>query len=292
MASITSIKIEAPAKINLVLEVTGKRKDGYHNIRTIFQSISLCDILTLREIKKGIRLSITPYTLHLTRNFNNLAFKAASIFLRESGIKKGIDIHIKKNIPVGAGLGGGSSDAASVLVGLNRLWRVGFRENELKKMTIKIGMDVPFFIEGGRAYATGRGEIIQKISPHPSFWIILIDPGFSVSTKWAYENVDNLLLTKSHSYAKIMLNAIKEKDIDKIANSLFNTFEELIRKKYSNFLEDTKYKLIESGAIGALMTGSGPAVFGIVERRGDAYRVYKRMKKVMKKVYLAETAGG
>jgi len=161
-------------------------------------------------------------------------------------------------------------------------------------MAAKIGMDVPFFIDGGRAYATGRGEIIHELSSYPSFWILLIDPGFSISTKWAYENIDNsLLLTKNHSYAKIMLNAIRKRSIKKIANSLFNTFEELIEKKYPNFLEDAKHKLIDAGAIGTLMTGSGPAVFGIVEGRRDAYRGLEILRKAVKrKVYLAKTRGG
>lgn len=283
------VKIEAPAKINLVLEVTGKRNDDYHEICTILQTISVCDVVTLKEIKSGVTLSGTR--LNLIHNSDNLAYKAASLFLKSSKIKKGVDIHIEKNIPIGAGLGGGSSNAASVLLGLNKMWNVGFTKNQLKKIGVRIGMDVPFFIEGGRAYATRRGEIVKKITPFPSFWVLLIDPGFQISTRWAYKNIDsNLLLTKNNSYAKIMLNAIKGRSVEKIADSLFNTFEELIKKKYPNFLENTKSKLIDAGAIGTLMTGSGPVVFGIVKERRDAYQGYKILKNVVKeRTYLAKT---
>jgi len=346
------IKLEAPAKINLVLEVLGKREDCYHEIRTIFQSISLCDMITLREIKNGVKLHLckAPTTIcrvnsattsrinsattsrinsattsrinsattsrvnsattsrinsATTSRINsatttyikpseNLAYKAALLFLKSSGIKKGVEVYLEKNIPVGSGLGGGSSNAASVLLGLNKLWKVGFTRDNLKMMALKIGMDVPFFIDGGMAYATGRGERVRKVSPHPSFWVLLIDPGFPISTKWAYDNIDNsLLLTKNHSYAKIMLNAIKKRSIKKIAGFLFNRFEELINKEYPNFLENTKCKLADAGAIGTLMTGSGPVVFGIVEGRRDAYRGLERIRSTTKeKVYLAKTIGG
>jgi len=296
MATIT---IEAPAKINLFLEVLGKRRDGYHEIRTIMQSIELCDLIILKERREpGIHLTIKMTASgnsdmnNLPPGKDNLAYRAAELFLQESEIKKGVEIYLEKNIPVGAGLGGGSSDAAGVLVGLNRLWNTGFSKNRLRKMGEHLGMDVPFFIEGGTAYATGRGERIFHISGVPHFWVVLIDPGFSVSTKWAYGNIGKNFLTKKPSYAKIVLKSLLAGDIASLGKNLYNEFERVLEIKYSGFLRETKRLLKDTGAKGVLMTGTGPVVFGIFKERGDANRSFVEIGRKARRVYLTKTRGG
>ena len=284
------IKIKAPAKINLTLDVIGKRKDGYHNIETIFQEISLFDKMLIKKIPKGIKLHVKPGNLKISVK-KNLCYKAAEIFLEENNIKEGVEIFLKKNIPIGAGLGGGSSDAAGVLKGLNLLFKSRLSNNKLEKLARKLGMDVPFFIKGGCAYATGRGEELQNIKTSKSFWLILMKPKFSVSTKEAYELIDkNLILTKKCSYAKIMLQAIRNKKETKIPDILYNIFEKVVSIKYPGFPDGVKQELIDAGAKGSLMSGSGSAVFGIFRERRAAYRAFKKMSRTREeKVYLAKT---
>jgi len=282
------IKIKANAKINLVLDVVGKRKDGYHDIETIFSEISLFDNLILKKTKKGIKINIAQ-EVNIPQE-KNLCYKAAQLFFKETRIKQGVEIFLEKNIPVGAGLGGGSSDAAATLKGLNSLFNNPLSNDNLKKIALKIGMDVPFFIDGGCAVASGRGEKLKNIKLKKTFWLVIIKPNFSISTKEAYELIDkNLILTKNSSYAKIMTKALGSGLLE-ITESLYNIFERVVSIQYPGFPSKLKEKFKDAGADGVLMSGSGSAVYGIFRVRRSAYQAFEKLKRIPKvKVYLAKT---
>lgn len=268
-----TICIESPAKVNLRLEVLKKRGDGYHEIRTIFQKISLCD---------SIRLSLQPsreiriFTDHptLPTGEKNLVFRAADAILRRSHFNGGIEIHIEKKIPIGAGLGGGSSNAASVLDGLSRLLRVNLTRKELMEMAKEIGADVPFFLFDGSAIGRGIGERLRKIEL-PHLFYVLIYPNFEVSTRWAYEN---LILTKRRNRFNLQWLLKSEEGICAL---LLNDLEEVVSKRYPE-IKIMKGWLLSVGARGALMTGSGPTVFGIFEREKEAQEAFHRLMPEMK----------
>lgn len=254
--------LKAPAKVNLFLEVLGKRSDGYHDIETVFQEISIADTIILKETPSS-DIIIRSESPGIPVDETNLAFRAASLFreyVREK--KRGIAIEIKKNIPVASGLGGGSSDAASTLKGLNRLWKTGLDKSVLLNLAEKIGMDVPFFIEGGLSLGRGRGEKLTPISASPLLWFLVIAPKIRVSTAWVYKQLSNSCLTGEKKENKILLEALRLNDTGKIGKNLFNRLEEVTMRSYKE-IADLKQKLLSAGAMGALMSGSGPALFGI-----------------------------
>ena len=295
----SSVCVEAAAKINLFLDVLGKRGDGYHDIVTVMQEIDLCDTVTVSEQRTGgIKLTLrhrgkTGITPFMETGSKNLACRAAKLFMEGSGIKKGIGIYLEKRIPAGAGLGGGSSDAAAVLKGLNRLWKAGFSDADLAKMGARIGMDVPFFIRGGTALATGRGDIVTPVMSRVRFRVILVDPGFSFSTKSAYESVGRRNRSaKGFPCVKILLDCLRTGNIGLLANNLYNIFEKAIDIKYKGYLEGVKEMLESTGAAGTLMTGSGSVVYGIYDERGEAQRAYKIVRKRAGSAHLAATRGG
>ncbi len=284
------MKIEAPAKINLVLEVLGRRTDGYHQIKTIFQAINLCDELTLCERREGIRIECEDPGV--PRGEENLAYQAALLLLRETGINKGIEIGIRKNIPVGAGLGGGSSDAASVLAGLNKLWSLGLSREKLLDLGRRVGADVPFFILGGTARGEERGDVLTPLPSFP-FWIVLAVSSISVSTRSVYRSFPDgdgncsRQLTREGFYTKMMEEAIREKSLEKVGASLYNSLEETVKKEHP-FVEELKSKFEAAGAIGAMMSGSGATVFGIAADRESAYSIAQKMRKEGRRAEVSE----
>lgn len=265
-------EIYSPAKVNLFLKVLKKRSDGYHDIITIMQPVSIYDEILL-DITDGSGIFIESDNKNIPLDRTNLAYRAAETFLNETGIKRQIHIKIKKNIPVAAGLGGGSSNAASVLMGLNKITSSKLSKDELMKIGAGLGSDVPFFISGRSVIATGRGEKLEEIEI-PKFWYILINPGFHVSTAWAYEN---LPLTKNKEDINISLlkKRLENFSIDYLANDL----EKVTAKKYPQ-IEEIKVFLKGLGAKGSLMSGSGPTVFGIFEDEGATRNAYDRIKNV------------
>lgn len=262
-----SIRLKSYAKVNLGLEVLGKREDGYHEVRTILQTVSLHDKVTIKLQGEGIKIrSNSPW---VPCNEKNLAYKAAAALLKRSKSKCGAKITIKKNIPIGAGLGGGSSNGAAALLGLNRLLDLRLSYEELEELGREIGVDVPFFLKGGTALACGRGDKLRFFQRTPCFWGLIVFPNFSVSTSWAYENLE--LPMKPSSNIEKLVEAAEQGDLKEIAANLQNRFETIIFQKYP-LLESMKKALKAKGALGGSLCGSGSSLFGIFEDKETAER--------------------
>lgn len=264
-----TLRLESPAKVNLRLEILKKREDGYHEIRTVFQKISLHDMLSF-SFKNGKGISITTNQANLPVGESNLVYKAAQAILSHSDYRKGISIYIDKKIPLGAGLGGGSSNAATTLMAFNRLLQTGFSQKELISMGAQIGADVPFFLLGRGAIATGIGERLKEVDL-PILWYVLINPNFEVSTRWAYQSSK---LTKKTFRYKIQEFLTTPEEISEI---LRNDLEEVVSKAFPQ-IDQMKRILSSTGALGTMMTGSGPTVFGIFSKKEDAFKAYKKVK--------------
>ncbi|CUU07587.1 4-diphosphocytidyl-2-C-methyl-D-erythritol kinase [Candidatus Kryptobacter tengchongensis] len=253
------IKLLSPAKINIGLRVLRKRVDGYHDIETIFHEVKLFDEI---EMEIYDEIEFESDSDEIPRGFENLCLKAVRIFFESFGIHSGVRIYLKKRIPVGAGLGGGSSNSATVLKGLNILFNVGADDDHLCELGSLIGSDVPFFIKGGTAYATGRGEIIEPIDVKVPYKIVIVYPGVKISTAWAYENLKLKGHEGEESLKKIFVENVKNPAA--LRELIGNDFEELVFSHYP-VVEDVKRKLYKLGSVFSLMSGSGSAVFGFFE---------------------------
>jgi 4-diphosphocytidyl-2-C-methyl-D-erythritol kinase len=267
-----ALRLESPAKVNLRLEILKRRKDGYHELRTVFQKISLHDTLHFSLKKeKGIFIHTDHPNLPIGRP--NLVYQAAQSILRSSSYHGGIHIKMGKRIPLGAGLGGGSSNAATTLKALNQLLKRNLSKKELMEMGLEIGADVPFFIGEGAAIGSGIGEQLKKVTL-PDLDYVLIYPNFEISTRWAYQN---FVLTNQ----RIHFNLHKfPKTPEGISRILFNHLEEVVSRKYPQ-IDVMKNILLGMGALGALMTGSGPTVFGLFQDDKSATGAYKKIKKIV-----------
>ena len=276
------MKSLSPAKINLFLEVVEKRQDGYHNLRTLMCLVSLYDTIILDMKADGIRVSCDHP--RVPEDETNLAYRAADIFFRSLQQQGNLGITIKKNIPVGGGLGGGSSNAATVLLELNRHYDFPFTGEQLHVMGKELGADVPFFILGKTALATGIGDILEVHAGLPPYHVLLVNLGFSVSTAMVFKKV-NLGLTKRK---KINKNTPFNDTSSDIQDRLYNDLETVTIAMHPE-INMVKRMLIESGALGALMTGSGPTVFGLFSDAGGAERAYGSLTRYSKKQkFLAE----
>jgi 4-diphosphocytidyl-2-C-methyl-D-erythritol kinase len=269
------------AKLNLYLAVLNKRPDDYHNLDTVFERISLADRITLkplrdREIKIATDCSFIP------RDDTNLACRAARLLQGISKLKQGIDIKIQKRIPVGSGMGGGSSNAACVLTGLNQLWKLGLSQKSLAGLAKKIGSDVPFFIyDCAFAHGSLRGDKIRPLRQFAGIrlWHIVVMPKIKVSTPFIYEKWDEYSeLTKPTSGVKILLSALRKKDFSLISKSLFNSLEKVTSGLYPE-VRRIKEVLRGEGLQSILMSGSGPAVFGILPSRKEAVSLNKQLSR-------------
>lgn len=268
-----SIELTAPAKVNLFLRVLGKRKDSYHNILTLFERISLADKIKISKIPKGIRVSSDKL---ITRNpKDNIAYKAAELLIKHKALKSGVKIDIKKRIPIAAGLGGGSSDAASVLIGINRLFDLKLKKEVLVNLAKQLGADVPFFILE-TPFAIGRsvGDRLEKVSLKIRPWHLLIYPGFHVSTKDIYKTFD-FALTGKHQDAKIRFPLAYSMDFCTLESMLYNDLEKIVKSKkgvIDTIIRRLAYYLDKK----AIVSGSGPSLFCLYERRGEAIKGKKR----------------
>jgi 4-diphosphocytidyl-2-C-methyl-D-erythritol kinase len=287
----TEVTLSAPAKVNLFLKILGKRDDGYHEIYSLFQPISLSDEITIRvKINKG-GVRLTTDSPALPTGEANIALRAARLFLSEAGLEGGsVEIDIKKRIPIGAGLGGGSTDAAAVLMGLNALFNAPFDEDALMKLGAELGSDVPFFMLKGPAIARGRGEVLERVTL-PKFGYVLINPGYEVSTAWAYSALDSprLDLTKPPKNINFMYSAEPQSRLEETVNLLANDLEAVTARKHPE-IDLYKRELLNAGARGALMSGSGPTVFGLfddVSSARPAYGLIKKRVKTPASVFLA-----
>ena len=287
------MKLRALAKINLGLDVTGKREDGYHEVRMVMQTIQMYDQLEIKESKEpGIRLTTNlPF---LPCNDGNLVYKAAKILMDEFDIRQGVDMNLTKFIPVAAGMAGGSSDAAAALVGINRLFKLGLSQKELMDRAVNIGADVPYCVMRGTALAEGIGEKLTRITQVPDCFVLIGKPGINVSTKAAYES---LQLDKISSHPDIdgMIGDIECGDLLAMTQKMGNVFEPGIIEKYP-VIGEIKALMESHGALKAMMSGSGPTVFGIFDNREkmEAAAEVLRESRLAKTVFATEVmkAGG
>ncbi|GAX60636.1 4-diphosphocytidyl-2C-methyl-D-erythritol kinase [Candidatus Scalindua japonica] len=260
------ISIEAPAKVNLFLEILGKRDDGYHEIETIMQEIDLVDSLRFEEIQEGVKLECNDN--NIPSDHDNLVCKAANLFLKECGVKKGVLINLEKKIPVGAGLGGGSSDAAATLKALNLLWKVGLSDEELIEFAAKLGSDIPFFIKGKTSLCSGRGEKVSPVEVRSKMDYIILFPHVHISTETIYKNL-KIDLTKKRKDVSFFSNALKYSEVSDIGKLLFNRLEEAIFTIYPDLLQ-VKESLEVFDFCGLSISGSGSAFFGLCNDRHQA----------------------
>lgn len=260
------IKLKANAKINLSLKIIGQRPDGYHNIQSEMQSISLYDEIILSEAPSGINVICDEPQIPIGPQ--NIAYKAAQQLLKEIKSIRGLTIEISKNIPSGAGLGGGSADAAAVLWGINEMQGRPVSEENLLAVAGEIGADVPFCLIGGRAEATGKGENLKKLNPLPEFCVVVVKPDFEVSTAWAYAQWDNLK--------------------NKPSPQSDNDFEAVVGTKYPQIME-IKNKLLTLGCYKAQMSGSGSAVFGLIRDRSAGMQVVRQIKDLYPRVLICHS---
>lgn len=281
------VEIDSYSKINLTLNILAKRQDGYHNIETIMQSINLADRVFIKEEKEGIKIKCNHSQVPI--DDQSLAYRSAEKILNRCRVTKGVKIEIDKKIPLASGMAGGSANSASILVGINKLFTLNLSNEDLRGMGEELGMDVPFCIQNGTALAYHRGEKVTSLSPvNPPLWIIIINPGFEIPTKWAYNNLDLNLIKREKNNTKAMLEALKGGGARGIAKNLFNSFEELIIEKYPE-IGKIKDRLIEEGALGALMSGSGSTVFGIAQNEEQALKIYKNLKSEYKSIWIVHT---
>lgn len=277
------LSLRAPAKINLCLSVLGKRPDGYHEVEMVMQAVGLYDEITVRLGESGI--TIICDNTAIPAGQGNIAYRAAREMLDLSGSPSGMAIEIQKNIPVAAGLGGGSSDAAAVLVAGNRLLGTELNREQLAEIGTRLGMDVPFFLFGPTALAKGRGELLTNLPSPPKFWVLLVNPGFETSTAWVYKNL-NFGLTKKGDCTNIA--GLK---VSQIARSLHNDLETVTAAAHP-VIGEMERSLLDAGALGVCMSGSGPTVFGIFEAEHTCREAAKKLHTKGWRLYPAEILTG
>lgn len=276
------ISLNAHAKINLSLDVLNKREDGYHNLQMIMQTIQLHDTISIDEIPHGVEIKCeAPY---VPNNSTNIAYKAAEAMINKYKLDAGVKIVIDKRIPVAAGLAGGSTDAAAVLKGINILFKLGISQNELMEIGKTIGADVPYCILGGTALAEGIGEKLTSLTPLENIPVLLIKPKIGVSTVWVYKS---LVLDKVNKRPNtdMLISAIEKKDIKYVAENMSNVLESVTTSKYP-LINKIKKALIHNGAIGSMMSGSGPTVFGIFESEEKAKTALNAFKTDKQDIFL------
>ncbi|WP_121615962.1 4-(cytidine 5'-diphospho)-2-C-methyl-D-erythritol kinase [Virgibacillus halodenitrificans] len=277
----------APAKINLSLDVLSKREDGYHNVEMIMTTIDLSDRVMLSEIAED-RIEVALESRYVPSDERNLAYKAAKVFKDTYRIRKGVRINIEKSIPVSAGLGGGSTDAAAVLRGLNRLWSLNIPTEKLQEMGDMIGTDVPFCVQGKTAIATGRGEKIERLPSPPPGWVILAKPDIGVSSRTIFQRID--MKEISHPNTSQILRALNSGDFQLMCDYIGNSLEAITMNLHPEVLR-IKKAMVQAGASGVLMSGSGPTVYGLVEHHSKARRIYNSMCGFCDEVYLVRLLG-
>ena len=295
-----NIEIKAYAKINLSLDVTGRRDNGYHDVRMVMQSINLYDELTIcrvpwNETESGNdasaengRITIVSDTTAVPLNEDNLIYKAAKLIMDECGIKDGVRIVLKKNIPVAAGMAGGSTDAAAVFKGMNSLFELGLEQERLCDMGVKTGADVPYCIMGGTALSEGIGEILTPMRAMPGCIILIAKPDISVSTGYVYTAFDSLK-EKMHPDVDAMISAIDLGDIREVSKLLGNSLEGVTQEEYP-IIKEIKQIMLGNKALGALMSGSGPTVFGLYDDRAQAEETAKMLRQLsgIKDIFVTE----
>ncbi|MCI5481833.1 MAG: 4-(cytidine 5'-diphospho)-2-C-methyl-D-erythritol kinase [Lachnospiraceae bacterium] len=283
------LRLKALAKINLGLDVLRRREDGYHEVRMIMQTVGIYDQIELvRQKEPGIRVKTNLF--YLPENENNLVYKAAKLLMDEFSIEDGVFIDLNKYIPVAAGMAGGSSDAASVLYGMNRMFQLGLSRRELMERGVSIGADVPYCILRGTALAEGIGEKLTALPPMPKCWVLVAKPGISVSTKFVYENLHaNELRPEQHPDIDAVMEGIEAGNLRQTAQAMGNVLE-LVTAREHPVIEEIKAFMKKQGALNAMMSGSGPTVFGLFEQKETARRAFHQLQRMnlAKQVYLTQ----
>lgn len=279
------MKGKAYAKINISLDIVGKREDGYHLLKMIMQNIELYDEIRIEKISSGIKIKCNkPF---IPTDERNLAYKAAKLFLETYEIKSGVFIDIVKNIPVAAGLAGGSADCATVLKMLNKMFNINASETELMDLGVKLGADVPYCIKGGTALCEGIGEKITTLKSFKDHILILIKPPFGVSTKEVYKIFD-INKARIHPNTESLIKKMEENDLYYVASNMKNLLENVTVRKHK-MIYNIKENLVARGAVGSMMSGSGPTVFAFFDDMQVALKCYDEMKNKYDDVFLTRT---
>lgn len=283
-----SIRLKARAKINLGLDVLGKREDGYHEVRMIMQTIGIYDRIIINKIPED-EIRIVSNLSFLPVNENNLIYKAAKLLKDKYNFAGGVEVNLNKFIPVAAGMAGGSTDAASTLFGINKLFDLGLSTKTMMELGVGIGADVPYCVMRGTALAEGIGEKLTRLKSVPHMWIVIAKPSINVSTKLVYENLD-MGGVSTHPDIDGIISAINEQNIEQIALRMGNVLETVTIPLYP-VIQDIKNDIITHGAYNAMMSGSGPTVFGIFPDEQTALncQVYLKEKGDARTVYITET---
>lgn len=284
------IEAKAYAKLNISLDILARNEDGYHDMRMVMQSVQLCDKLRI-SVTDGGGVGVSTNLSYLPDDGRNIAVKAAKLFFEAMDVHNpGIVISLEKHIPVCAGLGGGSSDAAAVLRALNRLFDTGLSLRELEKMSEGLGSDVPFCVAGGTVLAEGRGERLCTLKPIPECAVVICKPEFSISTPSLFAQIDLKKITNRPDTEGI-IDALSDSDLPRLARRMYNVFEDVLPPKYAAEVATIKSRLIGSGALGTVMSGTGSAVFGIFGDDREARAAYKELRPDYSECFLTRTIG-
>jgi 4-diphosphocytidyl-2-C-methyl-D-erythritol kinase len=282
----SQIAFKTPAKVNLGLNILGKCEDGYHELETLFQMVNWCDEIKLEYLSDGLDLICNQPDI--PKDDGNLVIKAARLLqARFPDRCKGARIYLNKNIPHGAGLGGGSGNAAGVLLGLNFLWNLNLNQKNLILLASELGSDVPFFLSSPCAIGRNRGEILEPVKSSIKFYVLMVYPGFPLSTAWVYGNL-KLKLTKQQNNISILKNFLLQSEFAQLGASWNNDLEPVVFQEYPEIL-GIKKEMLALGAMGALLSGSGSTVFGIFDNAETANTAYARLNRGKSKLFLAES---
>jgi 4-diphosphocytidyl-2-C-methyl-D-erythritol kinase len=281
------LALRTSAKVNLALEVLSKRSDGYHEIATVMQAVDLFDRLML-ETAPTISLEADDSTLPTDER--NLVVRAALLLRDVAGVQAGVRIRLRKRIPVAAGLGGGSSDAAATLCGLNRLWGLRWSRARLAELAVRLGMDVPFFLGDGAALATGRGERLERLAGAGSYALVLVNPGLALSTREVYGRVPAEWRAEARGTSRLV-EALRTRNAARVAAALTNNLEHFVAPSLP-VVGRMKAALLAAGALGAVMSGSGPTVFGIARSLDHARQIRRRVNRADWACWAARTHSG
>ena len=283
------MELSANAKINLTLDILRKREDGYHDLQMVMQAVTLADTLTVVPAR-GVEGQALSDLHFLPTGGKNLAQVAAAAFRQATGLGGEVDVSIQKHVPVCAGLAGGSADAAAVLSAMNRLTGAGLSPTELAKIGEQVGSDVPFCVLGGTALAESRGEVLTPLAPLPPCHIVICKPPFSISTPQLFGRVKVKKIVRRPDTAGVIA-ALEAGDLTGVARRMYNVFEDVLEPRRLSEINSIKAALIDFGALGASMSGSGPSVFGLFDQKNRAQEALERLKKGYRGVFLCGPAG-
>lgn len=283
------ISVKAPAKINLTLDVLGKREDGYHEVEMVMTTIDLADRIDIYP-RNDEKITIDSSACFVPLGEKNHVYQIAQILRTKLGIRKGVHFYIHKNIPVAAGLAGGSSDAAAAIRGLNRLWSLGLSIEEMAAIGAEVGSDVSFCVHGGTALAQGRGEMITPLPSPPPAWVILAKPPIGVSTADIYGKVTMGEIQKHPARSAAMVKAITERDYQAVYQTMGNHLETVTLSLYPE-VKRLKEQMLRFGADASLMSGSGPTVFSLVDKESRVSRIYNGLRGFCKDVFAVRILG-